>query len=412
MSQFLEYLKMAVSNIKANKVRSFLTMLGIIIGIASVILIMSLGNGMQDVISGELEGIASGQIALYTYDSTGTYYITNDDIDAIVEDVDGIQAVNVYQGFDGNTVTRKGEFSVSGSGQMASYQYFSNTGLLKGRYFNEKEYLSGTPVCLVGESDAIRLFGSTDIIGKTLDITPGWGNAVTFTIVGVEKDEENSMFSMGYDNTPVSIYFPLTVLTQIYGWEMDDYYQIYLLAEKDADTAAITSQVVSLLERRHQCFGDNIYQYESFNDIMSNINTVINAVTMVISLVAAISLIVGGIGVMNIMLVSVTERTREIGIRKALGAKTRSIMLQFLSESAIITMIGGLIGILLGLGGASLVGKIIAMTSSEFASLRPSVDFITVLVTTMFSSAIGLFFGIYPAKKAAKLSPIEALRRN
>ena len=131
MSQFFEYLKMAVSNIKANKVRSFLTMLGIIIGIGSVILIMSLGNGIQGVISGELEGIASGQIALYTYDSTGTYYITNDDIDAIVEEVDGIMAVNVYQGFEGSTVTRKGEFSVNGSGQMASYQYFSNTGLLK-----------------------------------------------------------------------------------------------------------------------------------------------------------------------------------------------------------------------------------------------------------------------------------------
>ncbi|MCM1259015.1 MAG: ABC transporter permease [Roseburia sp.] len=411
MSQFLEYLKMAVSNIKANKVRSFLTMLGIIIGIGSVILIMSLGNGIQNVISGELEGIASGQIALYTYDSTGTYYITNDDIEAIEEEVKGIMAVNVYQGFDGNTVTRKGEFSVSGSGQMASYQYFSNTGLLNGRYFNEKEYLSGSPVCIVGESDAIRLFGSTDVIGMTLDITPGWGNSVTFTIIGVEKEPENSMFSGGYDNTPVYIYFPLTVLSQIYGWEMDDYYQIYLLAEKDADTAAVTAQVLSLLERRHQCFGENIYQYESFNDIMSNINTVINAVTLIISLVAAISLIVGGIGVMNIMLVSVTERTREIGIRKALGAKTRSIMLQFLSESAIITMIGGLIGILFGIGGASLAAKVISMASPEMA-FTPSVDIVTVFVTTLFSSAIGLFFGIYPAKKAAKLSPIEALRRN
>ena len=385
MSQFFEYLKMAVSNIKANKVRSFLTMLGIIIGIGSVILIMSLGNGIQGVISGELEGIASGQIALYTYDSTGTYYITNDDIDAIVEEVDGIMAVNVYQGFEGSTVTRKGEFSVNGSGQMASYQY--------------------------GEADAIRLFGSTDVIGMTIDMTPNWGNSVSFTIVGVEKEPENSMFGGGYDNTPVSLYFPMTVLTQIYGWEMDDYYQIYLMAEKDADTASITTQVVSLLERRHQCFGENIYQYESFNDIMSNINTVLNAVTMVISLVAAISLIVGGIGVMNIMLVSVTERTREIGIRKALGAKTGSIMMQFLSESAIITMIGGLIGILFGIGGASLAAKIISMVSPEMA-FTPSVDIITVLATTMFSSAIGLFFGIYPAKKAAKLSPIEALRRN
>ena len=136
-----------------------------------------------------------------------------------------------------------------------------------------------------------------------------------------------------------------------------------------------------------------------------------NTVTMLISLVAAISLIVGGIGVMNIMLVSVTERTREIGIRKALGAKTRSIMMQFLSESAIITMIGGLIGIISGVAGAFLVAKIVAGINPQMA-FTPSVSIPTVLATTLFSSAIGLFFGIYPARKAAKLSPIEALRRN
>jgi len=411
MSQFYEYLKMAVANIKANKVRSFLTMLGIIIGISSVILIISLGNGAKNVVTDEMSGIAAGQIALYTYDDTGTYYITNDDIDAIVEQVEGIKAVNVYNYFDGKLTTRKGEFAVSGSGQMSSFQYFSNSTILKGRYFNENEYKAGMPVCVIGEEDAIRIFGSTDVIGMSLEVVPSWGNSITFDIVGVEKKPDDSMFSYTYENSPVSIYFPLTVFSQIYGWEMDDYYQIYLLAEEDADTAAVTSQVVSLLEKRHQCFGENIYQYESFNDYMSIVNTVIGMVTMLISLVAAISLVVGGIGVMNIMLVSVTERTREIGIRKALGAKTRSIMLQFLSESAIITMIGGLIGILLGIGGAYLVAKIVAIVQPAM-KFTPAVDIVTILLTTLFSSAIGLFFGIYPAKKAAKLSPIEALRRN
>ena len=219
------------------------------------------------------------------------------------------------------------------------------------------------------------------------------------------------MFTFTYDNSPVSIYFPLTVFAQIYGVGFDTYYQIYLMAEDGADTAAITTQVVDLLERRHQCYGEDIYQYESFSDYMGTVNTVINTVTMLISLVAAISLVVGGIGVMNIMLVSVTERTREIGIRKALGAKTRSIMLQFLSESAIITMIGGLIGIVSGIAGAFLVAKIVASVNPKLA-FTPSVSIVTVLATTLFSSAIGLFFGIYPAKKAAKMSPIEALRRN
>ena len=410
MSQFLEYLKMAVSNIKANKMRSFLTMLGIIIGISSVILIMSLGNGARNVITEEMSGIASGQIALYTYDETGTYYITNDDIQAIEAEIGGIKAVNTYMSCDGSTATKKGEFQVSASGQRASYPYFSNTGILKGRYFSETEYLSGQPVCVIGEADAVRLFGSTDILGMNLDVTL-WGTEVSFRIVGVEQEEQKSMFTFTYENSPVYIYFPLTVLEQVYGMELNTFYQIYLMAEENADTAAITTQVVTLLERRHQCYGEDIYQYESFNDYMTTVNTVINVVTMLISLVAAISLVVGGIGVMNIMLVSVTERTREIGIRKALGAKTRSIMLQFLSESAIITMIGGLIGIISGIGGAFLVAKVVSAINTKF-SLTPSVSITTILVTTLFSSAIGLFFGIYPARKAAKLSPIEALRRN
>lgn len=410
MSQLYEYLKMAVSNIKGNKVRSFLTMLGIIIGISSVILIMSLGNGAKNVITEQMAGIAAGQIALYTYDSTGSYYITNDDIEAIREDVEGIKAVNTSNGADGTTNTTKGEFKVTATGAMADAQYFSTNGMLRGRYFNEMEYLSGQPLCVIGESDAIRLFGSADVLGKELDVTI-WGKEITFSVVGVEKAASASMFNFTYENSPVSMTFPMTVLGQVYGMEMDDYYSIMLLAEEDADSSKITNQVVSLLERRHQCIGEDIYQYESFNDYMSIVNTVINMVTLLISLVAAISLVVGGIGVMNIMLVSVTERTREIGIRKALGAKTRSIMVQFLSESAIITLIGGVFGILFGVSLAFLVAQIVSAVNPTMA-FTPEVSPATVIATTLFSSAIGLFFGIYPAKKAAKLSPIEALRRN
>ncbi len=322
----------------------------------------------------------------------------------------GLKGVNAYMSADGVTSTKKGEFQVMASGQRASYKVFSTTEILTGRYFNEQEYLSAAPVCVIGEEDAIRLFGSADILGKTIDVTI-WGTEISFRIIGVEQAEKESMFTFTYDNSPVSIYFPLTVFAQIYGVGFDTYYQIYLMAEDGADTAAITTQVVDLLERRHQCYGEDIYQYESFSDYMGTVNTVINTVTMLISLVAAISLVVGGIGVMNIMLVSVTERTREIGIRKALGAKTRSIMLQFLSESAIITMIGGLIGIVSGIAGAFLVAKIVASVNPKLA-FTPSVSIVTVLATTLFSSAIGLFFGIYPAKKAAKMSPIEALRRN
>ncbi len=410
MSQFLEYLKMAVSNIKSNKMRSLLTMLGIIIGISSVLLIVSLGNGAKSVITDAMADIGSGQVAIYSYDDSATYDITNDDIDALYDQVDGIRAISTSYSTEGSLYTKKGEFKTSVIGQMPDYQYFSSNGLLKGRYFTEKEYLSGQQVAVIGESDALRIFGSTDVLNKELNMD-AMGMELTFRIIGVEKAEKETLFTFTYEDSPVYLQVPLTVFSQIYGMEDSTYWSITMLAEEGADTYKIASEATALLERRHQCSEEGIYQVENFNDYMSTVNKVINVVTVLVSLVAAISLLVGGIGVMNIMLVSVTERTREIGIRKALGAKTKSVMLQFLSESAIITLIGGVIGILLGVGGAFLVAAVVGAVEPAFA-FTPKVDPVTILVTTLFSVGIGIFFGIYPAKKAAKLSPIEALRRN
>ena len=206
---------------------------------------------------------------------------------------------------------------------------------------------------------------------------------------------------VSYGNT-VQIEIPMTTLGSQYGFYVESFDGFYIIGESAEYATDIAKQSISILEGRHNIRGEDRLMLENFNDYMTQINDVLGYITVFVVFVAAISLLVGGIGVMNIMLVSVTERTREIGIRKALGARTSSIMTQFLSESAIISLTGGVIGIILGILGAFLLCALIGLT--------PKVNFSTVFGATFFSSAVGIFFGIYPAKKAAKLSPIEALR--
>ena len=222
-------------------------------------------------------------------------------------------------------------------------------------------------------------------------------------IIGVRKDVEGTFVSTTYEGAPISMEMPYTAL-QAFDIGTDDFGSIYIISEGNEYSAAVAQSALSLLDSRHQTQGKGAFLMQEFNEQMGQINEVLNMITTFISFVAAISLLVGGIGVMNIMLVSVTERTREIGIRKGLGARTSSILWQFLAESAIITAIGGIIGIILGIGGAELLCLVMPLT--------PRISLSTILIATLFSSAIGIFFGIMPARKAANLSPIEALRRD
>ena len=397
----MEYVKIALMNIRSNKGRSFLTMLGIIIGISSVIMIISIGNGVKGGINSELNAMAGGQIYVYSdgqNDEGISVEFTDEDIDALQTKVANVKAVTPRWTLSGTATGRKGIYTASMSLGMPGLEYVSSDPIIAGRYFNENDYYSANKVCVVTEASARAMFGTTNVVGMTFDFTM-YGSTQEFTIIGIRKDNASVLVTVAGTET-VSIEAPLSAIREA-GFEIVND-ALLIISDGAENTSQVAADSVKLMENRHDVRGKNVIKVENFNDYMSQMNDILSYVTIFVVFVAAISLLVGGIGVMNIMLVSVTERTREIGIRKSLGARTGSILLQFLSESAIITLLGGIIGIVIGVLGATGVCTLIGFTA------RISVG--TVIGASLFSSAVGIFFGIYPARKAARLSPIEALR--
>lgn len=403
MAQLLEFLKMAFDNIKANKGRSILTMLGIIIGISSVIMIISVGTGAKSQISDELNAMGSGQIYVYVDESAKKedIIITEEDFQAIKEKVPHVKGVTTQYSFYGSAISSKGSFDAMVTGGNSDLQYFSKNTMKRGRFFNEGDSLSGRQVCVITSTDAKKMFGTDDVVGLSIDLTL-YNVTKEYTIVGVEDSKSADMLA-SMMSTRMEIKVPLSSIETAFGFyfELTD---VMIASESPEYSADVAKRAISLLEARHNARGEGLFIMQSFDDQMSSITSMLNTITYFIVFVAAISLLVGGIGVMNIMLVSVTERTREIGIRKALGARTNSILLQFISESAIITLIGGIIGIILGIMGAFGICGLLGF--------KPGISIMTIFMATLFSSAVGIFFGIYPAKKAAKMRPIDALRYN
>ena len=399
----IENMVMAFQAIKANKMRSFLTMLGIIIGIGSVISIVSIGDTMRGLFSDLYKdvGLTQAYVSIgYSVDDVRqSDYFTMDELDQIKE-VFGDEIAYIdsdaYASSEVQTGRTKMKFDFQGINY--NYQDVQPVTMIYGRYLNEGDVLGRKKHVVMEAGSAERLFGTENAVGKTFRTTI-YGYADEYTVIGVYKKEMNAFqaLMMGTSSETGTAFIPETLLT----WPNDHFYYCHLFAADDVDMGDFMNRLVSYIAKQKGRNPEDFYTVTAIDE-MGSVDSMMGAISVAVGGIAAISLLVGGIGIMNIMLVSVTERTREIGIRKALGARTRDVLIQFLTESAILSACGGIIGIVfavsvVGLGGAALGLPVV---------IKPSV----IILAVSFSAIVGIFFGIYPASKAAKADPIDALR--
>ena len=402
MSAFLEYLSSAVKNIRSNKLRTGLTMLGIIIGIASVIAVLTIGDGLTAYVQNEVSGFSANMSMLYMDPAQTSELFTPDDLRALTDELPGITGVT-YDFSDVGVLTgRRASVDVAYTAGTEALEDYSANKVYIGRYFTRADVDSHAPVMVIMKRDAEKLFGTDNVVGNTVDMSVS-GITKTFTIVGVREDYSKAILTMLDEMTDFMAFaeLPYTSLADAYHIDASGFNEIIMFVSNDAE-GDVTKKAIRFMKKRHGIREDDVIISQSMSDVSEQIDTIMGAITAFMSFVAAISLLVGGIGVMNIMLVSVTERTREIGIRKSIGARTGSIMIQFLAEASIISLLGGIVGIVFGITAAAVGCHFLELD----LIIKPSV----VALATVFSTCIGLFFGIHPARKAAKMRPIDALR--
>ena len=415
MRQILEYFKIAFFNLKANKMRTFLTMLGIIIGIGSVVIVISSGMGVKKSLEKEVNSLVGSYVYIY---ANGKDLNMDDDDLAAIQKLPHVTGLGRQFSTNRASVeTNSKYFKATITYETANFQVFDTTPLVQGRFFTEAEENRAAKVCIINENDAKAVFGHKSVIGYKIDVTI-LNTTEEYEIIGVRESKSGGLLDMlygeDYGEKIIALEVPFnTVVTDCVPEHLRDAYiggAVNLLVDDMNNASTVGREAMNLLNKRHRIKEkDGGFEYYETSFLTQTISTTLLVVTLLISFIAAIALLVGGIGVMNIMLVTVTERTKEIGIRKALGARTNSVMLQFLIESGVIALVGGIIG-LVGGYAISIIVCSVASTVAKGMTIAPDFNPIFILGTMIFSMGIGVLFGVIPARKAAKLTPVDALR--
>ncbi len=407
----------ALESLNGNKMRSGLTVLGIVIGVAAVIAMLAVGNGAQASITGSISSIGTNLLFVFRGAPEGPpghdggrssgnndRPLTLSDANAIADPLAAPSVEMVAPIIQGNaTITFSGENSTTSiSGVTPDYSIVRNLELTEGEFINEEHLLGRMSVVVLGPDAADAVFGRHDgVVGETIRI-----EGQPFRVIGILVAKGGGSFG-SEDN---SAYIPFTTAQArlLRRGSRDEVDVIFAQATSAESVPQAAEEISNILRQRHRTpIGDDDFTVFTQQDFLQTFETITGVLTVFLGGIAGISLLVGGIGIMNIMLVSVTERTREIGLRKALGARKRDILLQFLTESSLLSFVGGVIGIMFGWLIAFIVGKVATATGTDFT---PIVGPDAIILSTSFSAAIGLFFGIYPASRAANLEPVEALR--
>ena len=404
----LQVLIEALESLNGNKMRSGLTILGIVIGVGAVIAMLAIGQGAQDSITGTISGIGTNLLFVFSGNQQtkprSVRPLTVQDAQAINDPflTPHVSAVAAFiQGANIEVTAGGNQTSTTLGGVTPEYFAVRNFKVAEGEQITQEELLGRASVAILGVEVADKLFDRHEgLIGENVRI-----EGQPFRVIGVLEKKGGSAFG-SQDNV---VLIPMTTArTRIVRRSTDNVDIIMAQAVDSNSVVQATQEITSVLQARHRtAIGQDDFTVFSQADFLQTAATITGVLTIFLGGIAAISLLVGGIGIMNIMLVSVAERTREIGLRKALGARKRDILVQFLAESSLLSMIGGLIGIFLGWLIAFIVGQIAAANHTVF---NPSISLGAILLATLFSTAIGLFFGIYPANRAAGLQPVEALR--